>query len=348
MKDCVAQANSIRDVEQLETMLSEPTDELVQTMQRLDGDIMVLGVGGKMGPTLARMARRASEAAGIHRRVIGVSRFSTPGLEEKLKQHGIETIRCDLLNHDQVAALPDARNIVFMAGMKFGTSGNEPMTWTMNTVLPGIVAKRYGGSRILVFLTGNVYPLTTLEQGGSLETDRPQPLGEYACSCLGRERVFEYYCTELQSPTAVLRLNYSNETRYGVLVDLAQKVLNEKSVDVTMGYVNVIWQSDANAMILRSFDHVSVPATVLNVVGPEALSVREICNEFGRLMDKTVLFTGAEAPDALLSNGSLGYKNLGRPRVDPKQMMRWIADWVMRGGENLAKATHFECRDGNF
>ncbi len=180
------------------------------------------------------------------------------------------------------------------------------------------------------------------------ETDKPQPLGEYAGSCLGRERVFEYFCTQYQSPTAILRLNYSNETRYGVLVDLAQKVWNDIPVDVTMGYVNVLWQGDAGAMILRAFEHVAVPATVLNVVGPEVLSVRGICKEFGRLMGKKAAFSGTEAPDALLSNGLLGYERLGWPQVDPKQLMRWIANWVMRGGGNLAKSTHFECRDGNF
>lgn len=341
-------ATQIRDVDQLEEMLSKPTPELVETMRRLKGDILILGVGGKMGVTLSRMARRASDAAGIERRIVGVSRFSESGVEEKLHTHGIETIRCDLLEHDQVAALPAAENIVFMAGMKFGTSGNEPMTWAMNTVLPGIVAKRYGGSKILVFLTGNVYPLTPVEQGGSRETDQPQPVGEYAYSCLGRQRVFEYFCNTLKSPTAVLRLNYAVETRYGVLVDIAQKVWNEEPVDVTMGYVNVIWQGDANAMILRSFDHVSVPATMLNVVGPEALAVRDIALQFGDLMGKQVHITGREAPDALLSNGTLGYAKLGRPQIGREQMIRWIADWIMRGGQCLAKPTHFECRDGKF
>ncbi len=341
-------AAQIRDVEQLEAMLSEPTAELVETMRRLKGDILVLGVGGKMGVTLARMARRASEAAGVERRIVGVSRFSEAGVEANLHEHGIETIRCDLLEHDQVAALPDAENIVFMAGMKFGTSGNEPMTWTMNTVLPGIVAKRFGGSKVLVFLTGNIYPLTPVGEGGSRETDPPQPVGEYACSCLGRERVFEYFCKELNSPTAILRLNYANEMRYGVLVDLAHKVWKDEPIDVTMGYVNVIWQGDANAMILRAFDHAAAPATAFNVVGPETLAVRDIAARFGDLMGKTPRITGREAPDALLSDGSLGYEKLGRPQVGYEQMIRWIADWIMRDGQYLAKPTHFECRNGRF
>lgn len=339
---------AIRDVEHLEELLSRPNPGVVETMARLDGDILVLGVGGKMGPTLARMARRASEAAGVDRRVIGVSRFSSGGLEERLNRDGIETVRCDLLDSEAVAALPDAKNVVFMAGMKFGTTGKEAMTWVMNTVMPGAVARRYAGSRIIVFSTGNVYPLTPVDSGGARETDAPAPIGEYAASCLGRERVFQYYATELGSPTAVIRLNYAVEMRYGVLVDLARKIHEGRAIDLAMGYANVIWQTDANAMILRSFDHASVPASIFNVVGPETISVRESCLRLGKLLGKQVEFVGEEASDALLSNGTLGYEKLGETMIDAEQMSKWIADWVVKDGETLGKPTHFEARDGKF
>lgn len=340
--------DSIRDVEHLDLLLSDPTEALIESLGRLKGDILVLGAGGKMGPTLAAMARRASDAAGVRRRVIGAARFSDATAEAALRRSGVETVRCDLLNPDQVAALPDAQNIVFMAGMKFGTTGQEALTWTINTVVPGIAARRFAGSRFVVFSTGNVYPLTPANQGGAKETDPPAPVGEYANSCLGRERVFEYYAVALESPTLIVRLNYANETRYGVLADLARKVWEGRPVDLAMGYVNVIWQGDANAMILRGLEHATVPATTLNVVGPETLSVRAVARRFGQLMDKPVHFTGEEAPDALLSNGLAGYQRLGRPEVDCEQMIRWVADWVMRDGPCLAKPTHFECRDGKF
>jgi len=340
--------DSIPDIEYLERALSTPTEALVESVRRMEGDIVVLGAGGKMGPTLATMARRATEAASIQRRVIAASLFFEGRTEATLRRSGVETIRCDLLDPDQVAGLPDAANVVFMAGMKFGTTGQEAMTWTLNTVLPGIVARRFAGSRFVVFSTGNVYPLTPVEQGGSRETDPTGPIGEYASSCLGRERVFEYYATALESPTVIARLNYANETRYGVLVDLARKVWQKQPIDVTMGYVNVIWQGDACAMILRALEHASVPALVVNVVGPETLSVRDIAEQFGQLMNRPVRFTGEEAPDALLSNGLLGYQRLGRPKVDHGQMIRWIANWVMRDGQSLAIPTHFECRDGRF
>ncbi len=338
----------IRDVEHLEELLSRPTPGVVESMGRLDGDIIVLGVGGKMGPTLAHMAVRGSEAAGIKRRVIGVSRFSSGSLQEELNRDGVETIRCDLLDADAVAALPAAKNVVFMAGMKFGTTGKESMTWIMNTVMPGAVARRYAGSRMVVFSTGNVYPLTPADSGGARESDQPGPIGEYAASCLGRERVFQYYADELNSPTAIIRLNYAVEMRYGVLVDLARKIHEGQPIDLAMGYANVIWQTDANAMILRSLDHVSVPAAIFNVVGPETISVRKSCLRLGELLGKPVDFVGEEARDALLSNGSLGYEKLGQTTVDADHMMQWIADWILKDGQTLGKPTHFESRDGKF
>jgi nucleoside-diphosphate-sugar epimerase len=348
MSEAFGIGDSMRSVEDLEHAMSTPTEAVVQCMRRLQGDILVLGAGGKMGPSLARMAVRATDAAGVTRRVIAVSRFSDRSAETGLRKHGVETIRCDLLDPDQVAQLPRAENIVFMAGMKFGTTGQEALTWALNTVVPGIAARNFSGSRFVVFSTGNVYPLTPVEQSGAAETDPVGPVGEYANSCLGRERVFEYYTTALNSPTVIIRLNYANELRYGVLVDVARKVWSEEPVDVTMGCVNVIWQGDACAMTLRALEHTTVPASVLNVVGPETLSVRGIAEQFGRLLDKPVRITGKEAPDALLSNGLAGYERLGWPEVGYEQMMRWIAGWVMRDGQCLVKPTHFECRDGKF
>jgi nucleoside-diphosphate-sugar epimerase len=309
---------------------------------------MLLGVGGKMGPTLARMARRALETVGKSNRVIGVSRFSDPEQEQQLHEHGVETIRCDLLDPDQLEQLPDVPNVVFMTGQKFGSTGQEARTWAMNCFLPAMVCRKYRRSRIVAFSTGNVYGLTPVALSGSLETDPLQPVGDYAMSCLGRERMFEHFSRTLSIPTAILRLNYSTEMRYGVLVDLALKVQADQPIDLSMGHLNAIWQADANAMTLQAFDHVSSPPFIVNVAGPELLSVRRIAEEFGRLLDRPATFCNSEAADALLSNGQLGHRLFGYPRVGPQQMIHWIADWVRSGGELLGKPTHFESRDGKF
>ena len=338
----------IEDEAQLDDLLSEPTDGLVEMKRRLDGDMVILGVAGKMGPTLARMARRATDLAGVSRRIIGVARFTDAGQELALHAHGIDTIRCDLLNEEAVAALPDAPNVVFMAGRKFGSTGAESLTWAMNCYLPAIVCRRYRRSRIVAFSTGNVYGLTRAGAGGSAERDVPNPVGEYAMSCLGRERMFEHFSREFGMPTAIVRLNYAVEMRYGVLVDLARRVAHGEGVPVSMGYLNVIWQADANAMALGCFDHVSSPPFVVNVAGPEELSVRSIGQQFGRLLGREVTFEGREAPDALLSNASLARSLFGEPRVPAAQLLEWTADWVCRGGASLGKPTHFESRDGRF
>ena len=348
MSDRAQLCDSIRDVEHLESLLSEPTDALVEMMRRVKGDIAILGVGGKMGPTLARMAKRATDAAGLARRILGVARFSSGALEERLRTHGIETIRADVLDARAVAALPDVENIIYMVGMKFGTTGKQPMTWAINAGVPAVVAQHFRGRRMVVFSTGNVYGLTPSDGGGSRETDELDPVGEYANSALGRERIFEYYATAFNSPTTIYRLNYATEMRYGVLVDLAQQVYRGEPINVTMGYANCLWQADANAMALRGLEAADVPATVLNAAGPELLRIREVCGTYARIMNKPVEFVGQEATDALLSNGSLGHQRLGTPRVNAEQMIRWIADWVMRGGDQLGKPTHFESRDGKF
>jgi nucleoside-diphosphate-sugar epimerase len=331
---------------ELEDLLSEPTPEVVDTLRRLPGDLVLLGVAGKMGPTLARMARRACDAAGRTRRVIGVSRFSSGG-EDALRAHGIETVRCDLL-HEDLARLPDAAVVIFLTGRKFGTAGDSAATWAMNSHVPGRVCKRYRHSRIVAFSTGNVYRLTPVRVGGSREEDAPEPVGEYAMSCLGRERVFEYFSLALEIPMAQIRLNYACDLRYGVLVDLAHRVWEGRTIDLSMGYFNTIWQGDANAMALRALEHTATPPWVVNVTGPEVLSVRQVAERFGELMSRPAHLGGTEADTALLSNAQRGLELLGPLRVQADQLIEWVARWVMQGGRDLGKPTHFESRDGAF
>lgn len=337
----------IRTEEHLEDRLSDPPPEVVAALGRLDGDIIILGVAGKMGPTLARMARRGSDEAGVRRRVIGVSRFSSGG-QESLQAQGIETICCDLLDEEEVFRLPDAANVVFMAGMKFGATGNESLTWAMNSYLPGVVCRRYRASRIVAFSTGNVYGLVPVAGGGSREEDLPQPVGEYAMSCLGRERIFDYFSRKYGIPTALVRLNYACDLRYGVLVDIARRVWAGETIELGMGYFNTIWQGDANALSLRAFDHLATPPRVINLTGPELLSVRAVAEQLGRLMDRPVRFAGTESGTAILSNARRGLEQVGWPRVSADGLIAWVADWVKHDGRSLSKPTHFEARDGRF
>ncbi len=338
----------IRDVDQLEEVVSEPSEALMKSLSRVPGDILILGVGGKMGPSLARMAKRASELAGVSRRVIGVARFSEPELESKLQAHQIETARADLLDESRLEALPEAPNIIFMAGMKFGSKGREALTWAINTHLPSLLCKRYPRSRMVVFSTGNIYGLTPVVSGGSVETDDLHPIGEYAMSCLGRERIFEYFCRSANIPMVFIRLNYASELRYGVLVDLAQNIRHGDPVDLAMGHLNAIWMADANDMALQALGQAAFPPTILNVTGPELLSVREVGEQFGKLMGKRVKFKGAESPTALLNNAQQAFRLFGKPRISAPQMIRWTADWIMRGQPTLNKPTHFESRGGSF
>lgn len=342
------QPETIQTVEQLEDLLSEPTDAVIGTLSRLEGDLIILGVAGKMGPTLARMARRASDAAGKRRRIYGVSRFSSSAVEAALQPHGIETIRCDLLDPDQLDRLPDVPNVVAMPALKFGATGQEALAWAMNCFLPGLICRKFRHSRIVAFSTGNVYGLSPVCLGGARESDPLNPTGDYALSCLGRERIYEHFSRSLGIPLALLRLNYATELRYGVLVDLAQRVQAEQPIHLAMGHLNAIWQADASAMALGAFDHVTSPPFLLNLAGPETLSVRRVAEKLGELLGKPVQFEGAEAADALLSNGQLGHRLLGYPRVSAEQMMHWIARWVASGGASLGKPTHFEVRDGKF
>jgi nucleoside-diphosphate-sugar epimerase len=317
-------------------------------MSAIDGDLVVLGVGGKIGPTLARMAKKASEIAGVKRRVIGVSRFSSSSLEGQLQAWGVETVRSDLLNPKSHAELPDAVNVIFMAGMKFGSTGQESLTWAINTFLPGLIGDRYRHSRIVAFSTGNVYGLSPISNGGSREGDTLNPSGEYAMSCVGRERIFEHFSRTNNTKMTILRLNYAAELRYGVLLDIALHVNAAQAVPLSMGYLNAIWQADASAMSLQSFGCATAPPNVINITGPELLSVRQVAEEFGKRLNKPIRFDGEESSDALLSNAQKAYQLFGRPRVDAQQMMTWIADWVSKGGTTLAKPTHFDERVGRF
>jgi len=339
---------AIENLDQLEERLSRPTDAVVELFRRLEGDLILLGVAGKIGPSLARMAKRASDAAGRPRRVIGVSRFSNPAEATSLEAAGIETVRCDLLDEAAVAGLPDAPNVLYLAGMKFGATGNAALTWAMNTHLPAVVCRRYAGSRIVAYSTGNVYGLTTPASGGSRETDPPEPVGEYAMSCVGRERMFEYFSRARGTPVAIIRLNYACDLRYGVLVDIARRVWAGEPVDLVNGWFNTIWQGDCNATTVLALDHMASPPFVLNLTGPELLSVREVAVEFGKRFGREVRITGTEARTALLSNASLCRQLFGAPQVNAAQLIQWVAEWVRQGGAHHDKPTHFETRDGRY
>jgi nucleoside-diphosphate-sugar epimerase len=317
-------------------------------MRSLEGDLLILGVGGKMGPSLARRARRAIDLAGVGKRVIGVARFSNGGLARELESAGIETIQSDLLNEGALAALPDVPNVIFMAAKKFGTTGAEHSTWAMNTFLPGLVAERFRASRIVAFSTGNVYPLRPIEQGGAIETTPVAPVGEYGQSALGRERMFEYGSDRWHTPVTLLRLNYAVELRYGVLLDIGLAVKEGRPVDLRMGVVNVIWQGDANSVCLRSFAHCQTPPLVLNLTGPETLPVRYIAERFAANFNVQPVWQGVEAPNALISNAAKLQQLFGYPSVTPNDIIDWTADWIARGGPTLNKPTHFQTRDGKF
>ena len=333
---------------QLESYLSEPTDEVIEAVATLGGDILILGVGGKMGPTLAKQAKRAIDAAGASKKVIGVSRFSTPGVQEDLHAAGVETIPAELLSENCLQNLPEIENVILMAGRKFGSTGNENLTWAMNSYMPGRVAEKFRASRLVVFSTGNVYPLTPVSHGGATECSPVAPMGEYAQSCLSRERICTHFSSQFGTPMAILRLNYAIDLRYGILLDIAEKVYAEEIISLEMGNVNVIWQGDANTVALRIFAHCQSPPLVLNVTGPETVSIRYLASCFGRLLNKSPRFEGEESRTALLSNAARCHQLFGYPRVSLGQMIEWVAEWVRIGGPTLHKPTHFEVRDGKF
>ena len=333
----------IRTEEELEELLSRPTAADVATMQSLDGPVLILGAGGKMGPTLAMRAKRAGA-----KNVIAVARFSSADVRKRIESAGIEIIAADLLGPDALDKLPDAPNVIFMAAMKFGTTGAEHLTWAMNSYLPGRVAEKYRSSRIVSFSTGNVYPLVPITSGGATEATPPSPVGEYAQSALGRERMFEYGSQVFGTPGVILRLNYACELRYGVLLDIGNKVFQHQPVDLSMGMANVIWQGDANSVCLQALRHCQQPPLILNLTGPETLSVRWIAREFGERFNVEPKFEGTESSTALLNNSAQCTRLFGYPTVTPLEMIDWIADWIGAGGATLGKPTHFETRDGRF
>ena len=325
-----------------------PSQRLIDDIQRIEGDILILGAGGKMGPSMARLAVEAVRRSGTDKRVIAVSRFSDEKLVKDLQAAGVEIIKADLLNESELQGLPDVPNVIYLAGYKFGTTGNEPYTWIMNTYLPAKVAEKYSNSRIVVFSSGNIYPLSPVTNGGSSEDIATSPVGEYAQSCLGRERMFQYFSQKNHTPMLLYRLNYANDVSYGILLEIARSVFEEKEIDLCMGNVNVIWQGDANEIALRSLLHCSSPARILNVTGPETVSVRWVALEFAKMFGKKVSFTSTEEQNALLSNAAECFRLFGYPSVTLKQMMELIGRWVMEGGKTLNKPTHFQEREGKY
>jgi Nucleoside-diphosphate-sugar epimerases len=350
--DVADEAPAPADEAELEDRLSRPTAALVSDFATgLTGDILVLGAGGKMGPSLARMARRALDAAGRRsQRVIAVARFSDPAARALLEASGVETLPADLSDRTQVERLPDTENLVFMAGQKFGTAAAPERTWAMNAYVPAVVAERYAPARprTVVFSTGCVYPNTPVASGGSREEDPLEPLGEYANSCVARERLFEHFAGAHRAPLLLFRLNYAVDLRYGVPVDIARKVRDGEPIDLTTGHVNVIWQGDANAMALRSLLHAAWPPVALNVTGPETVSVRDLAHRFGDLFGRPPILAGEEADTALLSNAARALALFGPPEVPLETLVRWCAAWQRCGGRLLNKPTRFEARDGRY
>lgn len=338
----------IENVQQLEDILATPSPALVRDLARLGGDILIIGAGGKMGPSLARLARRAVAEGRGTQRVLAVARFSSRDARDGLDAAGIETVAADLLDPEDLAALPDAPNVIYMLGTKFGTTGREYETWATNTYLPGRVAERYARSRIVVFSTGNVYPLTPVTHGGATEDLPPEPVGEYAQSCLGRERIFEYFSRRSGTPVTIFRLNYAIDLRYGVLHDIGRAVHEGRPVSLAMGNANVIWQGDANTLALRALTVAASPPRILNITGPETVSIRTIAEQFAAYFAKTPQFEGTESPTALLSNAARTFQHFGYPHVTLQQMVEWTAHWIDAGGPTLDKPTHFQEREGRF
>lgn len=339
---------TVRKISELESKLSEPSQRLIEDLKKMDGDVLILGVGGKMGPSLAKLLKRGVDAAGKNIQITGVSRFSSDELKQELENEGIHTISADLLDEASLAGLPQAPNIIYMAGNKFGTKGKEFFTWAMNAYLPGRVAEKYKNSRIVAFSSGNVYPLTDITLGGASEETAPSPIGEYAQSCLGRERVFEYFSRKNGTPLLNYRLNYAIDLRYGILLEVASAVKEGRPIDLNTGLVNVIWQGDANEAAIRSLLLCASPSVTLNITGPETVSVRWLAERFGELLGVSPVFTGTEQPTALLSNASTSHRLLGYPLVSLRQMIEWTAQWVDAGGPTLGKPTHFQEREGVF
>lgn len=338
----------VRSESALEDLLAEPSEADNACASRLDGDVLILGAGGKMGPSLARRVHRAIERAGGRIRVIAASRFSSASVRTWLEAEGIRTVACDLLDPASIHALPDSPNVLFLAGRKFGTLDRTDITWTTNTIMPARVAERFSQSRMIVFSTGNVYPLVAVNGRAPTEDDLPAPVGEYAQSCLGRERVMEFVSREKGMRALIYRLNYAVDLRYGTLVDIARRVFDGEPVDLSMGFFNAIWQGDANSYALRSLELCSSPPAVLNVTGPERIGVRETAEWFGSVFGRAARFVNCEGPVALLSDSSRCRALLGEPEVPLTVLRHWVAHWVQSGGASLNQPTHFEVTDGGF
>lgn len=332
----------------LDQKLTTPSLNLIKDMKRVEGDIMILGAGGKMGPTLCLLAKKAIEEAGGRQRVIAVSRFTDPIAMRLLNENGVETISSDLMEIGAFDSLPDVKNVIYMAGRKFGTNGQEALTWAMNAWLPTLVAERYKNSNIVVFSSGNIYPMMPVYSGGATEEIPVIPIGEYAMSCLARERIFEYGSQKYNTPMFIYRLNYAVDLRYGVLYDIASHIMAGEPISVSTPCFNCIWQGDANEIAIRSLLHTGNPAVKMNITGPETVSIRYAAEELGKLLGKNVVFEGEESEKAILSNASQAIKTFGYPSVSLKTMIQWQAEWILLGGRALNKPTHFEERKGKY
>jgi len=339
---------TIRDEAELDEALTRPSAALIEFARTLEGPLLVLGAGGKMGPSLAVLAKRAAAAAGRATEVTAVSRFTSEGARKWLEERGVRTISCDLLDASAVAKLPEAPNIIYLVGLKFGTADDPSRTWAMNVVVPVRVAERYAHSRIVALSTGNVYPLSPVARGGSVETDSLTPLGEYANSAIGRERIFQFYSQREKMPVALLRLFYAVDLRYGVVMDIARKVFHGESIDLANGHFNTIWQGDANEMILRSLDLASAPASVFNLCRAEICSVRAVATRLGEIFNRQPKFNGTESETALIANANALASRLGPPATSMETILKWAAHWVSAGGRDLGKPTHFEERTGKY
>jgi nucleoside-diphosphate-sugar epimerase len=335
---------TISDIADLDELLCRPSQALIDDLEKVDGDIMILGVAGKMGPTLAGLAK----AALPHCRVIGVARFSDPSAKAWLEARGIETISCDLLDEAAIKRLPKTQNIIFMAGRKFGAEGDLSLTWAMNAHVPALVAQAFRDSRIVAFSTGCVYPFVPVNGMGADENLAPNPSGEYAQSCVGRERMFEYFSRQFATPGRLFRLNYAIDMRYGVLHDIATNILTRKPIDVSLGHVNFIWQGDASAQALRCLAHCDTPTSPINVSGHEILRVRDLAAKLGARLGRKPIIVGTEEPTAWLTDTSQATKLFGLPIVEPEQLIAWTADWVARAMPSFGKPTKYEVRDGRY
>ncbi len=332
----------------IDTLLSTPSPRLIEDIRQLKGDLLILGLGGKMGPSLAKLALNAYKEAGHPGKILGASRFSNRQLQDEMERIGVTTFRGDLLDPSFLQQLPEVENIIYMAGQKFGTKGNESTTWAMNSYLPGLVANKYHRSRIVAFSTGNVYPFVPVDGTGATEETPVEPVGEYAQSCLGRERIFQYFSEKHETPVVLFRLNYALDLRYGVLNDIAQAVWSNNPIDLSMGFANVIWQGDANEFAIRSLLHARSPAMPLNITGSEKIMIREVATRFGKAFDRQPVFIGLPQDTALLSDASKSFELFGMPSVSLEEMLEMTINWVLEGGVQINKPTHFQERKGKF